>query len=544
MQDILLLDCTLRDGGYVNDWDFGHANLISIYERLAASGTDYVEVGFLDDRRPFDINRSIFPDTSCVRKIFGSAKLRPVKVCAMIDYGTCAIENLEPPEVSGIDAIRVIFKQHKLKEAMDFCAQVKALGYEVFSQLVSVTTYSDEDLVSMCEVVNEVEPFALSMVDTYGLLEPDSLLHIYDIIDEHLKSGIRIGFHAHNNFQLAYANAIAFISKSDKKHPVLVDGTLFGMGKSAGNAPIELLALQLNKRFGKDYKIDPMLEAIEESIMDFYGKSPWGYKMFFYLSAKNRCHPTYVNDYLNKDNLSISDMDKILSSIGPEEDKLLYNADTSAAVYKDYCSASLPDDAKEAAGLSEALKGRKILVMGPGKNIMLQKDKLDSFIAKEKPLIISINYIPEDFDTDYVFVTKSSRYLQMTEALHEEGNGAVKIIATSNVVPKWDKFAFSFNRAPLLEVNEDFKDNSFIMLVKILKAAGVDTICCAGLDGYSSSESNYFNPKMEYSFVKNYARYLNRHMHDFIYKECSDLKFEFVTYSIYTEEDESHDTAF
>ena len=135
MQDILLLDCTLRDGGYVNDWNFGHANLISIYERLAASGVDYTEVGFLDDRRPFDINRSIFPDTSCIRKIFGSAKLRPSKVCAMIDYGTCAIENLEPPEVSGIDAIRVIFKQHKLKEAMEFCAKVKALGYEVFSQL-------------------------------------------------------------------------------------------------------------------------------------------------------------------------------------------------------------------------------------------------------------------------------------------------------------------------------------------------------------------------------------------------------------------------
>ena len=543
MTDIKLLDCTLRDGGYVNDWQFGHNNLISIYERLASSGVDYVEIGFLDDRRPFDINRSIFPDTSCYGKIWGKAKTRPAKVCAMIDYGTCSIDHIEPQSKSGIDAIRVIFKQHKLEEAMDFCAKVKELGYEVFSQLVSVTTYSDEDLVHMCEVVNRVAPHALSMVDTYGLLEPDTLLHIFSIIDEHLDSGICIGFHAHNNFQLAYANCIAFMSRKETKHPILVDGTLYGMGKSAGNAPLELLAMQLNKNYGKDYKIDPMLEAIEESIMDFYKKSPWGYKMFFYLSAKNKCHPTYVSDYLKKDNLSISDLDSVLGRISPKEDKLLYNSDTSAKNYDSFI-ADLPSDAEQAARLGRELKGRKVLVMGPGKNIILQKDKVSSFIREESPVVISINYIPEEFGVDYVFTTKSSRYLEMTDLLHEEGNGSIKMIATSNVTSKTGGFEYTFSRAPLLEPSEDFKDNSFIMLIKVLRMAGVDTVYCAGLDGYSTNESNYYNPKMEYSFVKNYARYLNRHMHDCLYKDNRDMKFEFVTYSVYTEEEDSHDAAF
>lgn len=543
MAEIQLLDCTLRDGGYVNDWQFGHNNILSIYERLAKTGVDVVEIGFLDDRRPFDINRSIFPDTSCFRKLLGMSNSRPKMVVAMIDYGTCSIEHIQPQNESGLDGIRVIFKQHKLREAMAYCAQIKALGYKVFSQLVSVTTYSDDDLVQMCRVVNEVEPYAVSMVDTYGLLEPDTLKHIHSVIDDNLKPGINIGFHAHNNFQLAYANGLAFISKPGLKHNILVDGTLYGMGKSAGNAPLELLAMQLNKSYGKSYSIEPMLEAIEESIMDFYKKSPWGYKMFFYLSAKNKCHPTYVSDYLKKDNLSVSHLDKILGMIEPDDNKLLYSNDVSAKIYSDYCDM-LPDDNRSEARLSDALAGRKILVMGPGKNIQLQKEKVDSFILKEKPVIISINYIPGAYNVDYVFTTNSARYLSMTDDLREVKNADVKIIATTNVTSKGEPFEFTFNRAPLLELSEDFKDNSFLMLIKILKAAGVKNLYCAGLDGYSTRESNYFNPKMEYSFVKNYARYLNRHMHEALFTDNADMTFEFVTYSVYLDEEDSHDAAF
>ena len=95
MAEIQLLDCTLRDGGYVNDWQFGHNNILSIYERLAKTGVDVVEIGFLYDRRPFDINRSIFPDTSCFRKLLGMSNSRPKMVVAMIDYGTCSIEHIQ-----------------------------------------------------------------------------------------------------------------------------------------------------------------------------------------------------------------------------------------------------------------------------------------------------------------------------------------------------------------------------------------------------------------------------------------------------------------
>ena len=106
----LLLDCTLRDGGYVNDWDFGHDDIIKIYERLCLAGADVIETGFLDERRPYDRNRSILPDTASVRTTFGMAEGRPPMVVGMIDYGTCPVKCIEPCSDSFLDGIRVIFK--------------------------------------------------------------------------------------------------------------------------------------------------------------------------------------------------------------------------------------------------------------------------------------------------------------------------------------------------------------------------------------------------------------------------------------------------
>jgi len=533
MNDIKLLDCTLRDGGYVNDWEFGHDNLLSIFERQVDAGVDVIEVGFLDERRPFDINRSIMPDTKSVAEIWGSVKQKPEAVFGMVDYGTCAIENIQPCEESFLDGIRVIFKQHLLKEALEYCAQIKALGYKVCAQLVSVTTYSDEDLLDMVRQVNEVEPYAVGMVDTYGLLDPEKLLHIYDIIDRNLKPEINIGFHAHNNFQLAFANSRAFLEK-ERQHTIIVDGTLYGMGKSAGNAPIELVAMELNRKYGKSYDIDSMLESIDESVMDFYETSPWGYKMFFYLAAKNECHPNYVNFFMKKDTLSLSDLDSTLEKIEPQPKKLLYDKDIAENLYETYEKAQ-GDDAEDYERLSKALNGKKVLLIGPGKNIQLQKNRVDEFINREHPIVISVNYVPGAFDVDYVFVTKPSRYRQMTNSLAEIKNKNVQLIATSNLKCRAGEFFCRVNRAQLLEPQEQFKDNSFLMMLKVLNKAGIKQVWCAGFDGYSSRESNYFNPSMEYEFVKAAASQLNRHMHGVIFEEHKDMDVQFITFSYYTE---------
>ena len=324
MKDIKLLDCTLRDGGYVNDWKFGYTNIVSTFERLIDANVDIVELGFLDDRRPYDKDRTIFPDTKSLDKIFSSLDKKHAMTVGMIDYGTCAIENISPCNETFIDGIRVIFKKGKMYQAMEYCRQVKELGYKVFAQLVSVSSYNDKELLDLIEIVNEVKPYCVSMVDTYGILNNEWLLHLYEILDKKVDLDIKIGFHAHNNFQLGYSNVLTFL-KYEGKHDVIVDGTLYGMGKSAGNDPIELVAMTLNEKYGGQYNIDAMLEAINETVMDYYRVSPWGYNTFYYLCAKNQCHPNYLTDYMKEENLSVSMMDQILSTIQPQDKKLLYD---------------------------------------------------------------------------------------------------------------------------------------------------------------------------------------------------------------------------
>lgn len=541
MKNISLLDCTLRDGGYVNDWRFGQANLVSIFERLVDANVDIIEVGFLDDRRPFDADRSIFPDTKSADKIYGSLDKKNAMVVGMIDYGTCAIENLSPCSDSFLDGIRVIFKKGKMHPAMEFCRQVKALGYKVFSQLVSVSSYSDEEMLELIKLVNAVRPYAVSMVDTYGLLDDEWLLHLYEILDENVDSGIGIGFHAHNNFQLGYSNALAFL-KYDGKHDVVVDGTLYGMGKSAGNDPIELVAMTLNKRYGGHYNIDAMLESINESVMDFYKKTPWGYKTFFYLCAKNQCHPNYLTDYEKEENLSVTMLDELLATIEPEDKKLLYDKAIGKNKYESFIDSHV-NEGEAINSFLDFVGNRKILLVGPGKNIGLQVKKVMKFIEKENPLIISINYIPKEIITDCVFITNPKRYHDMTLSLREDRHVNVKIMATTNVTCRNGHFDFVINRAPLLEKDEKIIDNSFLMLVKFLNNIGVKKVYCAGFDGYSDKENNYNNPEMEYDFVKREAVSLNSHMKQSIVEYRKKMDITFITYSAYDAEEDIHGAA-
>lgn len=580
MGELKLLDCTLRDGGYLNDWKFGHNNLISIYERLIDSNVDYIELGFLDDRRTFDIDRSIMPDTDCMEKIYGTVDKKGKKVLGMIDYGTCSIDHIKPASESYIDGIRVIYKKHLRVEALDFCRQLKELGYIVFSQLVSVTSYTDEEMLDLIRLANEAKPDAVSMVDTYGLMHQNNLRHYIDLLDKNLDPDIALGYHGHNNFQMGYANCIAMLEyKTDRT--MLVDGTLYGMGKSAGNAPIELIAMHMNQKYGKDYKISQMLEAIDVNIMNFCQPTTWGYNLFFYLAASNDCHPNYVADLMNKKTLSIKSINELLSRLEGEK-KLLYDKKYMEDLYLEYQSHDIDDtDAiKRLSARFDSLSTdifeyegdhehnvdgtnvqKNILVIGPGSSVSTEREKLDAFIEKTREAdgdenleIIAINYIPSEIPIDMLFISNSKRYLQMSSALArlisteavdtkpkydengmpiDESSDRIQIIATSNVTSKRIDFDYTLNYSSLIDEDADFIDNSFIMLLKALVKAGVKKVNVAGFDGYSEDKLNFINPEMEYTFIKDRTEELNQYAKDKLAELASDIKVNFVTTSLY-----------
>ena len=141
-------------------------------------------------------------------------------------------------------------------------------------------------------------------------------------------------------------------------------------------------------------------------------------------------------------------------------------------------------------------------MIGPGKNIGLQAEKVRKFANEQNPVILSVNYLPAEITADCVFITNPKRYHDMKLPLKEERHKSIKTLATTNVTCRNGKFDFIINRAPLLEKDEAIIDNSFLMLIKYLHRIGIKEVWCAGFDGYSDKESNYNDPAMEYEFAK------------------------------------------
>lgn len=530
MKNIQLLDCTLRDGGYINDWQFGNDELVSIFERMVNAGVDIIEIGFLDERRPFDIDRSIMPDTGCAEKIYGKVDKMQAMIVGMIDYGTCSIEKLTPCEESYLDGIRIIFKKHRMKEAVAFCEKVKSLGYKVFVQAVSITSYSDEEMYELVDEVNRIEPYAVSVVDTYGLLHQDNLMHYLNILNGGVNSSIGIGYHSHNNFQLGYANCMEML-EMDTDRTLIVDATLYGMGKSAGNTPIELIAMHLNSEYGKNYDISQLLEAIDGNIMKIFQKSPWGYNLFYYLAASNKCHPNYVQFLLDKHMLSMKSINEILDAIEPER-KLLYDQEYIEKLYMGYqCTET--DDLEALRRLRDALKGKTVLLTGPGRSLEEERDRVSDFIKSNSPVIISVNFIPEAFTVDYVFLSNVRRYISVNNALKESKNRNTQVIATSNVTKIKGHFPYTLNSNWLLDLEGEVLDHSFIMLLRAMMRINVKKVYCAGFDGYSETKENYVRPDMEYWFTRRKVAEFNGYAVKCL-KEFEDkLEVVFITESIY-----------
>lgn len=316
--DVSILDCTLRDGGFIIDWDFGQSSIRNIYTSLISAKTDIVEVGYLKNNIAYTKDRAVFSDTVSIRWLLESKKriancFSPMTV-AILDYGQCDMENIKPHTNQDVEGIRITFKRRDMDKALEQCSYIQSLGYRVFVQPVSITDYTDIEILSLIEKVNNIEPYALSIVDTYGFMQKQDVMRLFMLLDHNLKSGIHIGYHAHNNFQLAYSNAVAII-ESHGVRPVIIDTSVYGMGKSAGNACTELMMNYMNVTYGKKYCLEKILELIDSEISKFQKEGNWGYSFKYYLASAYRCHPKYVDYLVRKKTISVCVIARILMEI-------------------------------------------------------------------------------------------------------------------------------------------------------------------------------------------------------------------------------------
>lgn len=344
MEKIRLLDCTLRDGGYINGWRFGEKTIRKIISDLVNAGTDLIEIGFLRNCT-YQRDRTLFNSVSEIRQILPEEH-PGTGFAVMALHDQYDVRKLEENDGT-VSAVRVTFHDYDADEGLNFCRRVMEKGYPLFVNPINIMGYEDRELLRLLEKVNRLKPYGFSIVDTFGSMTKKELVRIYSLCENNLEEGITLGLHLHENMAQSFLLAQTFLEMRAQERSCVVDASLNGMGRVPGNLCMELIMDCLNRNYSKNYDIDPVLDAIEKYITPVKKKESWGYMAEYFLSAKFNVHRNYAEYLLAEGCFTAKDMHRILQAI-PREKKSAYDENYIAALCRQYCS-----------GAGESTAGRK-----------------------------------------------------------------------------------------------------------------------------------------------------------------------------------------
>lgn len=284
-KEIKVLDCTVRDGGLMNKWQFSKDFVKGVYDSCVAAGIDYMEIGYISSEDQF--SRDEFgPWKFCaeddLREIMGDNNT-DTKISVMADIGRIKYDDIRPKSESVIDLFRVACYDYQIDKAIELAHHVMDKGYEATINMMAVSKVSERALNQVLEDVANSRVPIFYLVDSFGSLyseDINNLMHRY----KSALPGKTIGFHGHNNTQLAFANTIECIIDGAN----MLDATMLGIGRGAGNCPMELLLSFLKN---PKYKIEPIIKCIQDYVYPLKKDIDWGYFIPYMITGAQNDHP-------------------------------------------------------------------------------------------------------------------------------------------------------------------------------------------------------------------------------------------------------------
>jgi 4-hydroxy 2-oxovalerate aldolase len=286
--EIKVLDCTVRDGGLINDHRFGDGFVKAVYDTCVAAGVDYMELGYKASKRIFSRDKFgdwKFCEEDDIRRIVGD-NATDLKLCVMADAErTDYHEDIPPKDKSIIDCVRVAAYINQIPTGVDMVKDAHDKGYETTFNLMALSQVNDRDLADALEVLARSPVGTIYLVDSFGSFYSEQVRDLTLIYLDAVKgTGKQIGFHAHHNQQLAYANTLEALIVGANR----LDATINGMGRGAGNCPLELLIGFLKN---PKFHVRPVLECIQEHFLHLRDKMEWGYQIPYMLTGMLNQHP-------------------------------------------------------------------------------------------------------------------------------------------------------------------------------------------------------------------------------------------------------------
>lgn len=533
-KQIQILDCTLRDGAYIVNGKFGVSSIKGIIKKTQDANIDIIECGWLKNGE-YEEGSTFFhvPDDVIP---YLPEKNNHTTYVAMIDWDQYDLHYLPDCDGRSLEAIRIVFPYGKYKEGIQVGKIIREKGYKVYYQMANTLAYSDMELKNLAIEMNQVNPESISIVDTFGAMYEEDLERIIDILNKYLNKNIKMGFHSHNNQQLSFALTMFFVKKiASGERKIVVDSSLCGMGRGAGNATTELVANYLNSKYFCNYDMDVIMDAIDIYMSYFCQNYNWGYSIPYFIAGMYCCHVNNIAYLTQNHRTNARDMRNIIGAMD-EKERRQYNYDLLEKKYIENQN-QLVNDELALEFIKRKLKNRKVLLIAPGKSIIQQRQKVTEYIEQYKPVVFAVNALIAEYDYDYFFITNSARYDYAKEVYSEQFENTPKIVL-SNIKTKSDykEYIINFNR--VIKRGWEHFDNAVICCLRLMDKLRVHDVAIAGFDGFKTKYNESYADEMLPTLNPN-GRWekLNEEIKDMytdFYTTTKDyIKISFITDSIF-----------
>lgn len=537
-KNVKLLDCTLRDGAYIVNSNFGENAIKGIIKKLQDANVEIIECGWLKDSP--HVKGSSFYHVPQDLEQYLIEKCNYAIYTVMIDWDRYDVEQLPENDGLSVDAIRVVFPHGKHKEGINVGEIIKKKGYQVFFQAANTLAYDDDELVELARDMNAAKPVALSLVDTFGAMYEEDLERIASVLDRELEPEIKLGFHSHNNQQLSFALSMNFIKMfKESCRDIIVDASLNGMGRGAGNTPTELIVNYLNQNH-YNYEMDSIMDAIDIYMEYFKENYEWGYSTPYFIAGMYCCHVNNIAYLLKNHRTSSKDMRNIIESLS-QADRKKYDYDLLEEKYIENQNR-IVDDEVVMKELKEIFKNKILLLIAPGKSAVQEREKIENYIRKNRPVVIAVNALLKEYVYDYIFIANQARYDYAREAYSDRFANIKKILLSNiKVQPGADEYIVNFNRA----IKRGWKhfDNAAICCLRLLDKLQVEQVMIAGFDGFKTKyNESYADPTLPSLNPDNRWDELNEEIRSMFYDVRKTAKsmhhIEFLTESLFEKDRE------
>ena len=293
--DIKVLDCTIRDGGLINNSNFDDQFVRAIYEACVEAGVDYMELGYKASRKLYSPNEYgawKYCDEDDIRRVVGDNQT-PLKLSVMADAERTDYHiDILPKDKSVLDMIRVATYIHQIPTAIEMIKDAHDKGYETCINLMAISIVPEHELDEALDILSQTEVDVIYLVDSFGALYSEE---IHTLASKYLRyagdAGKKVGIHTHNNQQLAYANTIEALILGAS----YLDATIMGLGRGAGNCPLELLLSFLKN---PKFHVRPVIKCVQEHLLPMREKIAWGYDIPYMLTGQMNLHPRSAMAFL------------------------------------------------------------------------------------------------------------------------------------------------------------------------------------------------------------------------------------------------------